>query len=260
MQFLKVWLFRWYYRWANKRAWRHTVFAGVTTRDLKIPGEVGDINARFYHPNDLGPRAGLILYFHGGGFVIGDLKTHHFFCWRLALLSGSSVLAVDYRLAPGNPYPAAAHDCISAARWLAENREQLCDNKGPMVVAGDSAGGNLAAVVAREVPGTFDGQCLIYPTTRHYDPITPCYEEKAKGYVLTLALMQWFWDSYTPPAGKPYNHSNAPLAVVDGAPVPDGLAPAIVITAEHDPLRDEGKDYAFALNAAGVTSEYHHYA
>lgn len=259
MQFIKVALFRWYYRWANRRAWKATDFTDISSRDFVVAGENGELDARLYQSAQLTAAAGLIVYFHGGGWVIGDLETHDGFCRRLAQETGNAVVAIDYRLAPEAVYPAAALDCIAATRWTIEHRAELCAGSGPLIVAGDSAGGNLSAVVAQQLGAELDGQCLIYPATRHYEPPTQSYLDNATGYVLTLSIMHWFWNSYHPPSSEPVTALNAPLVVLEDAPVRPDTAPAIVITAEHDPLLDEGNAYFNALQQAGISSEYHYY-
>lgn len=259
MQFIKVALFRWYYRWANRRAWKTTDFSDISSRDMAVGGEAGELPARLYQPKSIDDGAGLVVYFHGGGWVIGDLETHDGFCRRLTQDTGNVVLAIDYRLAPEAVYPAAALDCIAATRWAIAHRVELGTGSGPLIVAGDSAGANLSAVVAQQLGAELDGQCLIYPVTRHYEPPTQSYLDNATGYVLTLSVMQWFWDSYYPLNGEPLTADNVPLAVLEGVSPRNDTTAAMVITAQHDPLLDEGNAYAAALQQAGIACEHHYY-
>ena len=215
--------------------------------DRTIPGSETDIPVRIYRPGR--ERTGAAMYFHGGGWVIGGLDSHDETSRKLCAGSGQTVVSVDYRLAPETRYPGAVTDCFDATAWVAANAGELEVDGSRLAVAGDSAGGNLAAAVAQMArdrggpPLAF--QLLIYPVT-NADFDTPSYLENAQGYFLTRPSMQWFWDHYVPQTeqrGEPYA---APLRG-DLA----GLPPALVQTAEYDPLRDEGEAYAAALRAAG---------
>jgi acetyl esterase len=208
-----------------------------------IPGRGGPIRVRVYRPR--GAR-GTIAYFHGGGWVIGDLDSHDETCRRLAVGANAVVVSVDYRRAPETPYPGAVHDCYDATEWVAANPEF----PEPLAVAGDSAGGNLAAataLMARDEGGPdLAFQLLIYPVTdTNFD--TASYAENAEGYLLTRRAMQWFWDHYAPEIASREEPYCAPLRSSDLS----GLPPAFVMTAEFDPLRDEGEAYARALEEAG---------
>jgi acetyl esterase/lipase len=225
--------------------------ASVT--DRTIPGPAGDLAVRVYVPTaEAGPRPGLV-YFHGGGWVIGDLETHDSTCRAVAAASGATIVAVDYRLAPENPFPAAYDDCVAATRWVADNAADLDIDAGRLAVGGDSAGGNLAAAVAlaaRDGGPALRFQLLVYPVTDG-TLCRPSIDENAEGYFLTKATMAWFWDHYM---GAGADRTREPRASVlhcaeDALP---GLPPALVITAEFDPLRDEGEAYAERLRAAGV--------
>lgn len=204
--------------------------------------DAAGLPARLYRPEN--PVA-TIVFFHGGGFVIGDLDTHDQTCRRLANDTSATVLSVDYRLAPEHAFPAAVDDAIAATRWAIDNME------GPFAVAGDSAGGNLSAVVAQELRGELTGQLLIYPAVDAFGDYASREENKA-GYFLTLPMMEWFFGHYA--------------GAVEGLTADDprhsplhgdlsGLPPAVVVTAEFDPLRDEGEAYAEALRAAGTPVE-----
>ncbi|MFE8702819.1 alpha/beta hydrolase [Cytobacillus sp. FJAT-54145] len=220
--------------------------------DRKIPGQDNDIPIRVYTPEGEGPFP-VIVYFHGGGFVYGDLNTHDAVCRSIVKASGQVLVAVDYRLAPENPFPAAPFDCYAAAKWVYEHSEELNVDNTKLSVAGDSAGGNLATVVsllAKEYGGlTISKQVLLYPVVDHYEPDKyESYKENGSGYFLTTESMALFSKLYvqTPIPGKGYYA--APIQ----APDLSGLPPALVITAEYDPLRDEGELYAEKLREAGV--------
>jgi acetyl esterase len=206
-------------------------------------------------PGDANPSSaspgGLLVYYHGGGHVIGTLDTHDSACRFLATHAGVGVLSVDYRLAPENPYPAAVDDSIAALAWAAENAERLGFDPARIAVGGDSAGGNLAAVVALAAkageapPPVF--QLLIYPVCDYVEK-RPSYETFRAGFLLTAAEMDWFRDHYLPDRDAAHEWRASPLR----APDLSGLPPAYVLTAGFDPLRDEGEEYARALAAAGV--------
>jgi acetyl esterase len=219
--------------------------------DHRVPVDGGAITVRCYTPAGKGPFPALV-FFHGGGWVIGDLDTHEGICRSLANHGGCVVASVDYRLAPEHKYPAAAADSFAATRWVAANASRLGVDAGRLAVGGDSAGGNLAAVVAlmaRERGGpALSFQLLVYPATQHgFD--TASYRDNADGYLLTRDAMRWFWDQYlaAPEDGQ------QPAASPMRAERLEGLPPALVITAEYDPLRDEGEAYAARLREAGVS-------
>jgi acetyl esterase len=224
--------------------------AVASVEDRVIPGPAGDLPVRIYTPDAPGPRP-VVTYFHGGGFVFCSIETHDGTCRRLANATGTVVASVEYRLAPECPFPAATDDCYAATVWAHEHADDLGADAGRLVVAGDSAGGNLAAVVAQMArdrggpPIAF--QVLVYPVIDGACD-TPSYTENAEGYFLERQAMQWFWDQYLGPGGD----CKDPLASPNRASDLSGLPPAIVITAEYDPLRDEGEAYAAALDAAGV--------
>lgn len=223
--------------------------AGIV--DRAIPGPAGDIPIRVYTPEGAGPFP-LLLYFHGGGFVVGSIDGSHELCRTLCGGAGCVVVSVGYRLAPEHRFPAAPDDCLAATRWAAGNAAELGADPARLVVAGDSAGGNLAAVTAlrlRDEGGPpLRGQLLIYPVADYHTPPTPSYLANANGYLLTRAMMIWFWGHYLNHAGEADDPHAAPLRAPDLA----GLPRALVITAEFDPLRDEGERYAERLQAAGV--------
>jgi acetyl esterase len=227
----------------------------VEARDLKVAGAAGEIPARLYRPAGATDPSGLLVYFHGGGFVIGDLDTHDGHCRRLAAGSGCRVMAVDYRLAPEHPFPAGHDDALAATKWAFDHAADLGADPKRIAVGGDSAGGNLAASVAldlRDDPQRkLAFQLLLYPG------IWPVEETQSRkdldGPVLTRAALEWF-DKLLAATGHPHAH-RALLANRDvkGAP------PALVVTAGFDPLKDEGREYAERLNAAGVQARHVEY-
>jgi len=218
--------------------------------DRTIDGPGGSIPLRIYTPSRDGSLP-VVVYFHGGGWVIGDIESHDRTCRALANRSGCVVVSVDYRLAPEHKFPAAAEDAYAATVWVAEHAGALDADGGRLAVAGDSAGGNLAAVVsllARERGGPrIAFQLLIYPVT-DFNLDTVSYLENGVGYSLTRDGMLWFWRHYLNDEAEGRHYMASPLQ----AESLTGLPPAHVITAEFDPLRDEGEAYAGRLQAAGV--------
>ena len=217
--------------------------------DSAISGETGEIPIRIYRPND-DRELPLLMWFHGGGWVLGDLDTGEFKCRKLAHDVGCVVVSVDYRCAPETPFPGAIDDCFAATLWAASSADELGVDPSHIAVAGDSAGGNLAACVAlraRDAGLNLVFQLLVYPVIEaNFDRAS--YSDNAEGYLLTASAMKWFWDCYVPNIAD-RNHSDvAPICASDLS----GLPPALVMTAEFDPLRDEAEDYGQALKAAGV--------
>jgi acetyl esterase len=216
----------------------------------RIPGPDSEIPLRLYYP-DGDPPFAVVVYFHGGGWVIGDLDTHHGICHALAKKSGCLVVSVDYRLAPEHPHPAAVEDAYAATSWVAENADAIQADPERIAVGGDSAGGHLAAVVAlmardRQGPRLYL-QVLIYPIT-DFNFETSSYMNNADGYMLTRDLMRWFWNHYLETEDAADHPYVSPLRAEDLGNLP----PALIITAEYDPLRDEGEAYAAKLQQAGV--------
>jgi acetyl esterase len=206
-----------------------------------------------------GARLPAIVFFHGGGWVIGDLDSHDASCQLLAAVSGCVVVAVDYRLAPEHPFPAAVEDAEAAYRWVHRHGAELGAAAGQVAVFGDSAGGNLAAVVALRFRGGQEGdddvpgpvaQGLVYPATDgRLD--SPSVHALGEGFFLTAASMHYFFDSYVPDGADRLHPDVSPLTAADHS----GLAPALVVTAGFDPLRDDGQRYAAVLRDAGVEVE-----
>ena len=221
--------------------------------DGTFPGAEGDLNFRLYRPDTPGPHP-MVAYFHGGGWVLGDHQSDDPFCRDLCVRTGAVVVSADYRHGPEHRFPAAADDAVAAVRWLGDHVDDLGAEPGRLVVAGWSAGGNIAAVAARRIrdEGGPDiaGQLLITPVTDGSGE-RPSMSENAEGYVLTKALMDWFWEHYADPSQRSDPRAS-PLLADNLA----GLPPAAIFTSEFDPLRDEGTAYAEALAAAGVPTEH----
>lgn len=219
--------------------------------DIAMPLASRVLAARLYRPVDAQSR-GVTVFFHGGGFVIGNLDTHDHVCRDLCAGSGSAVIAIDYRLAPEHRFPAAVDDCLAAVRWVEQHADALAVDPASIVVAGDSAGGNLAAVTSlriRDEGGpALRAQVLVYPVTDYHTPPTRSYIENQSGYSLTRAAMIRFWDDYLANERDIVNPLCCPLR----APSLADLPRALVVTAEFDPLRDEGEAYANRLFDAGV--------
>jgi len=227
-------------------------------RDLSATGPHGPIPLRLYRPEaEQGARLPVLVYYHGGGWVIGDLDTHDTLCRELANGSGMAVVAVDYRLAPEHRFPAAYDDALAATRWVHDHADELGIDATRLAVGGDSAGGNLAAVVclaardglAGRLPIVF--QLLVYPGTDQRRQHAS-HTSNGKGYLLTANTITWFHDHYIDDPKHDLDWRASPLLHVDHG----GLPPALVLTAGYDPLRDEGLDYARALSAAGNSTSY----
>ncbi len=215
--------------------------------DRAIPGP---IRLRIYEPRGDARPHGVLVYFHGGGWVVGNLETHDGVCRALCARTPCVVVAVDYRLAPEHRFPAALDDAWAATAWVAEHAASIGGDPSRIAVGGDSAGGTLAAGVAaraRDRGLALALQLLVYPVL-DFDFERQSYRENGTGYGLTEAAMRWFWSQYMGPEGDPTNPEASPLRVGDLA----GLAPAFVLTAEYDPLHDEGEAYAARLRGAGV--------
>ncbi len=222
-------------------------------KDLTCPGPGGDIPMRLYDPRETREPGPVVMFFHGGGFVIGDLETHHALCTEIAATLDLPVVAVDYRLAPEAPFPAAPDDCEAAARWVASNPEELGRKVTGLITTGDSAGGNLAIVTTQalidtpaEVPVVL--QAPIYPVAGPIED-TASYQSFSEGFLLTGRAMSFFTNSY---AADPNDKRNYPIMHENHGTAP----PTVLITAGLDPLRDSGRDYAADLIRAGVDVIY----
>ncbi len=219
----------------------------AVVRDLACPGPAGEIPMRFYDAREARDPSPVVLHFHGGGFVIGDLETHHALCSELAAELDLPVVSVDYRLAPEHPFPAAPDDCEAVARWVAESPEVLGRQVTGLVLIGGSAGGNLAAVTARalvdnpaKVPVVL--QTLLYPATEEtWDGSMQTFGE---GHLLTKTAMEWFYSLYRPESG---NLRAFPLLASA-----EGMPPTIMAVGGLDPLQDQARRYAAKLAEAGV--------
>jgi acetyl esterase len=228
----------------------------VEARDDAIHGPHGEIPVRLYTPAGLPAPSGLLVYFHGGGWVIGDLETHDGHCRRMAAWGGCRVMAVDYRLAPEHPFPKGHDDALAAVKWAFENAGEVGADPRRIAVGGDSAGGNLAASVALDLKDDpackLAFQLLLYPATSA-DWRTES-RKTLDGPVLTFEAMRWF-EKLLAATGHPQAHRLSPG---DAAEL-EGAAPALVVTAGHDCLKDEGFAYAERLKAAGVRAEHVEY-
>jgi acetyl esterase len=223
------------------------------TVEAAAPSPAGEVPVRIHRPRGApaGQPLGGVVYLHGGGWLAGDLDTHDRLCRSLANRSGATVIAVDYRLAPEHPFPAGLEDGAAALAWTRAHAAEIGLDPNRLAVAGDSAGGNLAAVIARRDRDAGGApplrlQLLVSPITDGAMD-TPSYTENGEGHYLTRADMRWYWGHYLAGA-DPLQPDASPLRATDLR----GLPPAWVLTAEYDPLRDEGEAYAERLRAAGV--------
>jgi acetyl esterase len=234
--------------------------AAVT--DIAIPGPGGSMRARLYRPVRM--PSPTIVFFHGGGWVAGDVNTHDRQARLLAIEVEAVVISVDYRQPPETPFPGAFDDCLAATRWAAANIAELGGDAARVGVAGDSAGGNLAAAAAqacRDSGPQLAGQLLVYPPVdlagNYWSPVEnakyPSREQNADGYFMTLDAVRWFADHYLPNASDGFDWRASPLRAASLHRLP----PTVLCTAEFDPLRDEGEAYAKALGQAGVRVACH---
>jgi acetyl esterase len=228
----------------------------VETRDLTISARR---TARLYTPTDAALPLPVMLYMHGGGWVVGSIETHDPFCRLLCDAAGIQILAIDFRLAPEYPFPAGLNDSLAAWHWLVENAHEIGGDRRRLALGGDSAGANLAAVVANRRSAAADqvqpaAHLLLFPVMDHPSAGYASYTECATGCGLDASVMRWFWDQYIPGV-SPADPNISPLRLET---VPS-LPPTLVATAEHDPLRDEGIAYAEKLRAAGVAVTHLHY-
>jgi acetyl esterase len=233
--------------------------AMLEQRSVEPDGAEGKLKARLYVPHAVGVGDGPgVVYFHGGGFAVGDIESHDIVCRRLADAGKMRVLSVEYRLAPEHKFPAAPEDCVAATRWAFEKATNIGFDPARIGVAGDSAGGNLSAVVAQQFKKRgfprLGAQCLIYPCTQFLQ-MTPSQIRFKEGYALTQAAQDWFKDMYLGGKESALDTRASPLLENDLY----GLPPAYVVTAGFDPLFDEGRAYAEKLSACGVVTVYKEY-
>lgn len=225
--------------------------AMAEVRDLRA----GDVPLRLFRPVMTDQALPVLLYLHGGGWTIGDLDTHDVLCRQLAREAGCAVVSVDYRMGPEHRFPAAVEDCVQAFGWVLSHAEDLKLDPGRTAVGGDSAGGNLAAalcLVQREAGQLLPGfQLLIYPAT-DMRAVAPSHTTNGQGYMLTNDSIAWYRGNYIADPADWADWRASPLLAASHA----GLPPALVLTAGFDPLRDEGLQYANALSAAGVPTQY----
>ena len=230
------------------------IFPVKDTKDIKITTREGAISARIYHPFESTVKPSLLVFFHGGGFVFGGLEGYYdHVCRVLCGLANSVVVSVDYRLAPEHKFPAATNDAWDALNWSRDHCAQLAADERRLFVAGGSAGANLAAVTALRVRDEnkfkLQGQVLFYPMTNYPEPPTDSYNEFKEGFYLTGKDIDWFWDQYLQSASDRRHPYAAPLQAKEFK----NLAPAFILTAEADPLRDEAEAYAKRLQTAGIS-------
>ncbi len=226
--------------------------------DIRIPGPAGEIPARVYAAS-VGAPLPAVVYFHGGGWVQGDLETHHGLCARLAKHAGALVVAVDYRLAPEHKFPAAVEDCLAAFRWVRALGPDIGADPDRVAVAGDSAGGNLSAVVSQLAAsaGTHVPTCqvLIYPAV-DFSLETDSHRELADGHVIPRERIAWYTEQYLKSEADKTDLRASPLRALKLA----GQPPTLIVTAGFDPLRDEGRAYGDRLREAGVDVVYREYS
>ncbi|WP_417518121.1 alpha/beta hydrolase [Minwuia sp.] len=227
-------------------------------RDIEVAGRNGAIPARVYRPTDSAAPLPVLCFFHGGGWVQGDLDSHHGLCARLALWSGAMVVSVDYGLAPENKFPGGVDDCLAAYRWLRENAGEIGGDPSRVAVGGDSAGGNLSIVVSQQTAAAGqtppDFQLLIYPAT-DFATTTRSHAELEDGAIIPRDRINWYMNQYLNGDADKDDLRASPGRNTDLA----GQPPALFLTAGFDPLRDEAKDYADRLTEAGVSTTVHEY-
>ena len=244
---------------AGTLLYRHEAPPLESVTNSVFAGPEGEVKVRIYRPVETSTPAPALVYFHGGGWVVGNLSSHDHLCRFLAAKSGVVVIAVDYRLAPEHKFPAAFEDCLAAVRWVAASAAELGIDAKRLAVGGDSAGGSLAAAAALAVRD--EGwpmlrlQLLLYPST-NFTADTPSMRDNGEGYLLTRAAMEQFIDWYLPSRIA----RTDPRASPQLAPEHSGLPPACILSAEYDPLRDEAHVYADTLERAGVAVERKCYA
>ena len=264
-EILKIRVLRWLIRIAVKVKWRGKVDGTIRTESINVGSSAKPIFARTYKPKDASGPLPVILYCHGGGWIGFDVDTHDPLCRDLCRETGHMILSVDYRLAPEHPFPAGVNDCLESLDWLIANVEKMGGDANRILISGDSAGGNLAAVVALQArtrhPGKLKGQILIYPVTDHVSTEWPSYTTYGgKEYPLTRVGIEDIWRLYVK-GSKEWQQGQASHDLATPYRVKDvsGLPRTLVILANEDLLRDEGLAYANRLKETGVdvqTSTY----
>lgn len=247
---------RFFYGLVLRLAWWGNISNQVIRKEETIAVENGEIRALTYVPATKTSRPlPIIVFYHGGGFVLGDIDVYDPICRNLCEKTGYIVVSINYRLAPEYPFPTAPNDCLTGLGWVISNVKNLGGDAHNIFVAGDSAGGNLAAITAIQAkelfPTSIRGQILLYPVVDHYTSVTKSYIENAKGQGLSRNAMIWFWDQYLKD-GTTRHDLATPLTATDLS----GLPPALVMTAELDPLRDEGNAYATRLLKSNVEVQH----
>jgi len=254
MNLLKAKVTRFILKLLIKLCWRGKIPDQVSRKKETVVVENGEIRAFVYALEAATPLP-IIVFYHGGGFVAGDVDAYDPVCRELCEKTGYIVVSVDYRLAPEYPFPTTPNDCLAGLEWVIGNAKKLGGDPNNIFVAGDSAGGNLAAVTAIQArklfPSSIRGQILLYPVTNHYTSVTDSYIENAKGQGLTRSRMIWIWDQYLN-NGATQHDLATPLTVANLSDLP----PALVITAELDVLRDEGNAYANRLSSCNVEVQH----
>ena len=237
------------------KQWKGVPLEPVAVSNVCVQLDGRQVGLRMYHGDANRP---MVIYTHGGGFVVGDLETHDRFCRALSLNSGCSLISIDYRLAPEHTFPAAHDDCLEATEWVLDNLANLAPNNGLFVLAGDSAGGNLAiaSTLALQERYGIAGCLAIYPATQHYISDLPSYTEHAKTGLVPARRMRWFCDAYLDgmaPADPLLER------MFPGRRTPFNLFPrTLIITAERDPIRDDGARFALRLQRSGCKITYKH--
>ena len=258
MAMLKLKLLRWLAPFLIRHKWRGKLPQGVDTQPLEIVSGDTRVPARLFRPQGVQGPLPVMLFFHGGGWVGLNLDTHDPLCRDLCSRSGHMIVSVDYRLAPEHPFPAGVNDCLGALDWLVANAARIGADPARITVGGDSAGGNLAAVIAQQArsrqPGVVRGQVLVYPATDHHSGDWPSYQRYGvKPYPLTRESMVELWEWYTSKSPLwPRGTTSHELATPNRVPDLGGLPPAFVVLAEEDLLCDEGAAYAQRMQQAGI--------
>ncbi|HEY1077374.1 MAG TPA: alpha/beta hydrolase [Fontimonas sp.] len=254
---LKTAFERWSIRQFIRLKWRGHRATDLSVVNERMPVEGGRIGVRLYRPRGAGPFP-ILHFFHGGGWVRGDLETHDALCRDLCVQSGRLVVAFDYRLAPEHPFPSAVHDCLASLAWIREHAARLRGDSQRLAICGDSSGGNLAAIAAQQArtlqPGLIQAQVLIYPALDYCAAAQwPSYQTYGSApYALTLDRMKHLWSLYLR-KGPAWNRTDRTCELMTPLHTPDlsGLPPTLLIIAEHDVLHDEGMAYGRRLREAG---------